>query len=294
VALQTAGSSAEQAFGGGALARWVLAKAGLEAAHYRVRPLSRRSAACLRALRVPSEEAARTLLERQPALLDTALDSLLLGVTEFFRDPPVFEVLRGRLPALAASTAGSRSLRIWSLSCSIGCELYSIGILLAEAGLLAGTDLLGTDCRKQPLVQAREGLYPQTLVAAIEPGLRARHFDAAGDCRRVREPLRSQVQWRQEDLFARDTAAEEWDMIFWRNTAIYLDPAAASSVWSRLARALRPGGLLVTGKAERPGPVGHLRRVAASVYIKAEADPDDCCRALEPAGRGATTMEPAE
>ena len=90
---------------------WVLGRAGLEAAAYRVQPLQRRLPACLRVLKVNSTHAARELLERRPPLIATVVNSLLIGVTEFFRGPDVFASLRGQvLPALADRPG---RLRIW-------------------------------------------------------------------------------------------------------------------------------------------------------------------------------------
>ncbi len=111
--------------------------------------------ACGRCKSARSEEG-RALLENRPDLLPAAVGSLLIGVTEFFRDPAVFEAVRARVvPELAARGRGP--LRIWSAGCSSGEELYSLAILLAEAGLLAGSFLLGTDCRIEAVRQARSG-----------------------------------------------------------------------------------------------------------------------------------------
>ena len=114
---------------------WVLGCAGLDAAAYRPQPLERRLPACLRALRVDSPHAARELLERKPHLLAKVVNSLLIGVTEFFREPSVFDLLAAQiLPTLAGRH--HRRPRIWSAACSTGAEVYSMAILLSTAGLL--------------------------------------------------------------------------------------------------------------------------------------------------------------
>ncbi len=73
---------------------WVLKRAGLDPAAYRTQSLHRRLPACLRAMKVCSTSAARELLERKPQLVPKAIGSLLIGVTEFFREPGVFDCLR--------------------------------------------------------------------------------------------------------------------------------------------------------------------------------------------------------
>ncbi len=144
---------------------WVMERAGLDAAAYRLQPLHRRLPSCLRAMKVRSTQAARDLLERKPQLVASAVSSLLIGVTEFFREPAVFDSLRTRiLPVLAG---GNRRLQIWSAACSSGAELFSMAILLSETGLLERSYLLGTDCRDDAIERARLGLYDGTALKHV-------------------------------------------------------------------------------------------------------------------------------
>src|SRR5688572_28677814 len=73
---------------------WLFARAGLEVGLYRTETLERRLPACLRALHVNTPVQARRLLEEKPELLSRAVGAMLVGVTSFFRDPPVFDYLQ--------------------------------------------------------------------------------------------------------------------------------------------------------------------------------------------------------
>ncbi len=242
---------------------WVLDRSGLDASVYRHRPLLRRLPSCLRTLQVRSVAEGRALLENRPDLLPAAVGSLLIGVTEFFRDPAVFEAVRARVvPELAACRRGP--LRIWSAGCSSGEELYSLAILLAEAGVLAGSFLLGTDCRIEAVRQASAGVYN---AAPSEPAVRQTYFEPAGESWRVSEALRRQARWEVADL-AEETARGPWDVILWRNLAIYLNPGPAEALWRRLTAALAPAGFLIVGKAERVPAGLDLVPVCRSVYRK--------------------------
>jgi hypothetical protein len=77
----------------GGLPAHILAQHGLDPARYRHRPLERRIGACLRALRVGSEVAAWERVEDDRAAQAIALNTLLIGVSSFFRDAAVFEVI---------------------------------------------------------------------------------------------------------------------------------------------------------------------------------------------------------
>jgi len=245
---------------------WLLNQAGLNAKHYRAQPLQRRLAACLRLLRVSTPEAARERLHRQPELLHAALGSVLLGVTEFFRDPAVFDTLRDLLSRRPEQPGG---LRVWSAACSDGSEVYSVAVLLAELGLLDGSELLGTDCRPEAICQARSARYCVAGLQNVPMPLQQQYFEAEGECFRVVDRLRSHVRFEVQDLF-RQIPPGPWDVILWRNAAIYLNPPAAHAVWRRLAEQLRPGGILIAGKADQPESGMSLTRIAANIYLRAE------------------------
>ena len=219
--------------------------------------------ACLRGLRVQSTLAARELLERQPRLVAEVISALLIGVTEFYREPGVFESLRKLvLPALAK---GTDRLRIWSAACSTGAELYSMAILLTEAGLLERSYLLGTDCRGDALDQASRGLYDATTLKRIPSATRQQHFEPVGQQWRLVTALRRLVHWKVANLLA-GVENGPWDIILWRNAAIYLKPYPAEKIWRRLLSVLAPDGVLVTGRAERPPADAGLMQVGRCVY----------------------------
>lgn len=246
----------------------VFARAGLLLPHYRLSPLARRLPACLRALKTHSLASARRQIDTDPHALDTAVDALVIGVTGFFRDTIVFDHLRRAvIPALLEM---NRPLRVWSAACSDGAELYSVGMLLRAHGAPIDT-LLGTDCRPNAIQKARTGRYTRQQVQHIVPALRKAYLHPRGGAFEVHPELRAMTDWEQADLLdgtpPHDHPPTGWDMILCRNMAIYVNDAAAAFLWSTLASALRPGGFLVVGKAERPRVIG-LRRVGPSIYRK--------------------------
>jgi len=246
-------------------ARWVLHRAGLDAASYRAESLRRRVPACLRALKLRTEREAQQRIARYPELLPDAVSSLLIGVTGFFRDPDVFDALRRCvLPALDRRRG---QVRAWSAACASGSELYSFAILLAEAGLLDRASLLGTDCRADVIEQARTASC--SIAVARETGDRffAKYFEPGW---RPIEQLRRRADWKVADVL-KVVEPGPWDIIFWRNTAIYLNPGPATLVYHRLVAELSPGGVLVLGKAERPPETLGVVPVYRCLYRKGGA-----------------------
>lgn len=243
----------------------LFAAAGLPVQAYRSSALNRRVPACLRFLRARDLNAAWRKLEAQPELIAPTVGVVLLGVTEFCRDRMVFDQLRQVANGPLADLR--RPLRVWSAACSDGHELYSVAILLNEAGLLVGSELLGTDCRSEAIRRAEAGEFTPEALGKLDDDWRCRHFVASGRGWRATEWLGRSIRWRQADLLRRAEAGP-WDMILWRNMAIYLDPAAASRVWAALTTELAPGGFLVTGKADHPPRFPGLRKVGPCIYRK--------------------------
>jgi chemotaxis methyl-accepting protein methylase len=246
----------------------VLGEAGIEPSCYRIEPLLRRVPACLRTLRAGSLEDAHRRVQSDRSLRAAALSSLVNGVTEFFRDPAVFEFLDQHTLRDAARRA--RPVGVLSAGCSDGAELYSVAMLLAEHGLLADSELCGIDCRREAVAAARAGRYDEVRMSGLDAARRARFFQRRRAVFQVCDELRRAARWQTGDVVRpaglASGPAGGWDVILCRNLAIYLEPAAAASMWCALANRLRPGGVLVVGKAERPAPIAGLCRLAPCIF----------------------------
>jgi chemotaxis methyl-accepting protein methylase len=241
---------------------WLFARTGLAAKAYRAETLERRLPACLRALRAESIAQAREIIIAQPDLAQTAVSALLVGVTSFFRDPIVFEQLRYQ--ALAELAAGRNGLYVWSAGCSEGAELRSLAILLDELNLLGRSYLLGTDCRPEAITAARAGVYHTASLSAVSARRRERYFVQHAEKFRFHLP-QATLRWRVASILDGPQPGF-WDVILFRNTAMYLQPDVNQRLWPQLEEALRPGGLLILGKAERPVGAQRLTPIGPSIY----------------------------
>lgn len=244
-------------------ATWLLARVGLDAHSYRHETLQRRLPACLRSLRARSCQHAREILEQRPASIHTALSAMLVGVTSFFRDSAVFEQLGQDVRQTIQER--NQGIYAWSIGCSDGAELYSLGMIVANEGRLADSYLLGTDCRGDAIERARTGVYDAALTQHVPANLKTQYLERNGSCFVVTPSLRQAVRWRVSSIL-NEFESGLWDVIFFRNTALYLHPDAVFSLWPKLEAALRPGGLLVLGRAERPSGVQRLRAIGPCLY----------------------------
>jgi chemotaxis methyl-accepting protein methylase len=244
---------------------WLFERFGLDAAAYDPRSLRRRLPACLRALAVETPAAGRARLEDDPTRLPAALRAMLVGVSGFFRDKTVFRGLGEQvLPALGAPRSG---LRVCALGASEGQELYSVAMLLADAGRLDGSDLLGVDVRPDAIAFASAGSYSTEQLAGLSPEILDRHFvpTATGAC--LRSAVRARTRWLAGTIFAPPEDGP-WDLVLFRNVGIYLSVAAHGRAWAAIRERLAPGGVVVTGTAERPPASTGLKPVAPCAYAE--------------------------
>lgn len=253
------------------LAAWLLDRVGLDASHYRGAPMRRRVAACLRVMRARDGAEAQRRLANRPDLLSAAVNTMLIGVTSLFRDAGIFQALASSvLPRLIEQRA---QLRVWSAGCSDGAELYSVAVLLDEKRRLDGADLLGTDCRSSAIIRAGAGVFLRESVDGasdwpVSAQTRQALFERVpgnGKCRLVGR-VRERTRWMVHDLIADPAPAGTWDLVLCRNVTIYFKPAVAGRVWRKLCAALRPGGVLMVGKAERPDRGLPLRRIGPCLF----------------------------
>ena len=113
-------------------------------------------------------------LQAAPAEVEALFRDMLIGVTNFFRDPEAFKELEeAALPRLFAGKPAGGILRVWAPGCSTGEEAYSLAILLVERleALKKSytVQLFATDIDSQAIATARIGLYPVSIAADISP-----------------------------------------------------------------------------------------------------------------------------
>jgi chemotaxis methyl-accepting protein methylase len=245
--------------------KWLLERAGIRADAYREQTLSRRLAATLRAVRATSSAQGRTMIEPSDALLQCAISALLIGVSGFFRDQQVFDMLRDQVIPGIARDAGAT---IWSVGCSDGSEAYSVAMLLAEMRLLHRCSILGTDCRLQAIQAATGARYHAAATERqVPPRMLGRWFtrDRQSGHYVIDPLLRASVKFRCADVLTVQEPGK-WDLILCRNMAMYMRKESVSRLWHMLETSLRPGGFLVLGRAERPDGASALSAVANCIY----------------------------
>ena len=213
-------------------------------------------------------------LQHTPAEVDALFHDLLIGVTNFFRDPEAFAVLEAQvIPKLFASKSPGAVVRAWSAGCSTGEEAYSLAILLQERldilKLNFKVQVFATDLDDRAIATARAGVYPASIADDISPARLARFFTAEpdGSAYRVHKGIRDMLVFSEHDLI-KDPPFSKLDLISCRNLLIYMGAELQKKVMALFHYALLPGGILFLGSSET---VGELADVFAVVDRKTKA-----------------------
>jgi two-component system CheB/CheR fusion protein len=200
---------------------------------------------------------------------------VLLSVTEFFRDPALFDTLASHtLPELFGRLDKDR-FRAWSIGCSTGEEAYSLAILCFEAAERRqpqpAVRVFASDLSDDMLGQARDGLYPSEVSTVIHPARLERFFVAEAGHYRVRTELRNAVVFAAHDLF-KDPPYAHLDLVLCRNRLAEFEPEVQRAVINLFHYALRPGGVLVVGERDVVDDAELFERVAVDQHIYRRVD----------------------
>lgn len=239
---------------------------GVDFSAYKANTVLRRIERRLRLSRSEDLTAYLRQLKERPDELNSLYQDLLIGVTQFFRDPEVFDRLESDiLDELLRDRGPEEELRLWVAGCATGEEVYSLAMLVHERleamAAPPPARLFATDVHRVSLEKAGAGLYPAEALQPLSEARQARYFVDRGGCYQIDAALRQMVVFAVHDV-TRDAPFTRMDLISCRNLLIYLQPQAQQKVLSLLHFGLRRGGFLLLGPSEN---LGELSREFATV-----------------------------
>ncbi|MGE4073016.1 MAG: chemotaxis protein CheB [Lysobacterales bacterium] len=238
------------------------AQTGHDFSKYKPSTINRRVERRMAVHQIDSLDSYIRFLQQTPTEVVALFHDLLIGVTNFFRDPEAFKVLEETIiPTLFADKTAGSTVRVWCAGCSTGEEAYSIAILLQERmeSLKQNftVQLFATDIDSRAIATARSGLYPANIAADITPDRLARFFsaEANGSSYRVHKSLRDMLVFSEQNVI-KDPPFSRLDLISCRNLLIYLNLELQKKLIPLFHYAIRPGGLLFLGTSEGVGEFG--------------------------------------
>jgi chemotaxis protein methyltransferase CheR len=177
-----------------------------------------------------------------------------IHVTEMFRNPHFFKYIRETvIPDLEKKDF----IRIWVAGCSTGEEVYSLAILLYEAGLYDRCRIYATDIDETIILQAKSGLIPiykvddytTNYVSAGGNETFMDYFSFRDKSPYLRTDLLKNIVFAHHNLVS-DRSFNEFHLIFCRNVLIYFNQILRNHVHTLLFNSLALNGYLALGDKE--------------------------------------------
>lgn len=209
-------------------------------------------------------------------LLDRLIDEVTIKQTYFFREAYELGAVDWSV-LFGEARARGEAVRVWVPGCASGEDAYTLAMLAIEGSDANETPvtILGTDVASTAIASALAGAYSARSVRKVPSALRERYFEASGMKHLLLEPVKSMVAFRRHNLVTDPfppPGEAPFDVIACRNVLIYFDNETVQRVVASLERALRPGGELIFGAADRltgttarlagaPVKVGYDRRL---------------------------------
>lgn len=211
-------------------------------------------------------------LRENPQELDLLFKELLIGVTNFFRDPVLWDLLRDKaFPTLFAQYPKGGALRAWVPACSSGEEAYSLAIVFREAlekhkpeGRFS-LQIYATDIDADAIDKARRGLYPSNIAADVTSERLTRFFVSDEEGWRIGKDIRDMVVFAPQNIIT-DPPFTKLDLLSCRNLLIYFGQNLQKKLLPLFHYALNRDGLLILGNAET---VGHFTELFEAIDGKA-------------------------
>ena len=232
------------------------AKTGHDFSKYKAKTVTRRIQRRMQVLQAETVPDYIKLLQEKATEPELLFQDLLIGVTEFFRDPEAFQGLAAAIEAMVEKGGEDPSLRVWTPACSTGEEVYSLAIMIRELldarGSKIAVQIFGSDIDGRAIEAARTGRFERILGLSPER-LKKWFYKSDGGFYPVRE-IRSMCVFSVHNV-AKDPPFSKLDLVTCRNLLIYMDADLQDRVLRTFHYALRPGGLLFLGLSE--GVSGH-------------------------------------
>jgi two-component system, chemotaxis family, CheB/CheR fusion protein len=230
---------------------------GIDFSLYKMTTVGRRIQRRVEMLRLPGLPEYVAQLEEDPDELNRLYHDLLIGVTQFFRDPEAFEALEHQvIPPLLDSIKPEDEVRVWIAGCATGEEAYSLAMLFLDAfkarHRTVRLKILATDVHQRSLDYAGAGIYGEEQLSNVTPDRLERYFIKRSSGYQVVPELRQVIVFARHNV-TKDAPFTKMHFISCRNLLIYFQPQAQRTVLSLFHFGLCSNGTLFLGASESTG-----------------------------------------
>ncbi|WML35516.1 protein-glutamate O-methyltransferase CheR [Clostridium sp. OS1-26] len=227
--------------------QWVLKEFNINLSAYKSNQLHRRINSLMSRVGVRTVDEYIVLLKKDPVQRQKFLDFITINVSEFFRNPEIFEELKNKLKGELLKS--SNSLKIWSAACSIGAEPYSIAMYLDDLSPNVRHKIIATDIDSTIIEKAKKGEYVASEIKNVKKDYINKYFTITDDKYSISPKIKSMVTFKKHDLIL-ESYEKDFDLIVCRNVVIYFNQDVKDVIYKKFSQSLKKGGLLFVGATE--------------------------------------------
>ncbi len=203
-------------------------------------------------------------LKKNPIEIEILFKELLIGVTNFFRDPAVWDKMKETvLPDILTKLEPGSILRAWVPGCSTGEEAYSLAIVFKEALEKVNPhggfslQIFATDLDNEAIEIARKGIFPSNIDENVSPERLKRFFLKTDEGYFINTEIREKIVFAHHNIIMHPPFTKI-DILSCRNLLIYMEPELQRKMISLFYYSLNPEGILLLGSSETLGTQSHL------------------------------------
>ena len=196
-------------------------------------------------------------LYEAPDEVRTLSKEVLIGVTNFFRDPDFFQQLKDKaIQNILLHSKNDEPIRVWVAGCSTGEEAYSIAILFCEVmetlKIKRSVKIFATDLDVEAVSVAGKGVYSENIIDSVSPARLSHYFVRQNNTYTISRDIRKMIVFSPHNVF-QDPPFGKLDLISCRNMLIYFQPVLQNDLFAIFHSSLKEGGYLFLGKSEAIG-----------------------------------------
>ena len=227
--------------------KWVHRELGINLSAYKPAQLNRRINSLMTRVGINSLDEYTRTIKQSEEQRQKFLDFITINVTEFFRNPELYLELEKKIKS--ELLPNNQNLKIWSAACSIGCEPYTLGIILDKIAPIGRHNIIATDIDNTILTKAKSGEYTKNEMKAVSDADLIKYFEVVDDKYYIDSKIKNKVTFKKHDLIL-DRYDKDFDLIVCRNVVIYFNNDTKQEIYKKFSQSLKKGGLLFVGATE--------------------------------------------
>ncbi|MDP4176935.1 MAG: protein-glutamate O-methyltransferase CheR [Bacillota bacterium] len=227
--------------------KWVYHEYNINLSAYKSNQLHRRIQSLMSRVGAGSVDEYIQMLKKSPEQKQKFLDFITINVSEFFRNPELFDELKNEIQFDLLPK--NNNLNIWSAACSIGAEPYSLAMMINSINSGGNHSILATDIDNTILEKAKKAEYIYSEIKNVRAEYLNKYFVKNDDKYFVIDKIKNMVTFKKHDLIL-DSYQSNFDLIVCRNVVIYFNQDIKEKIYQKFSNSLKKGGLLFVGATE--------------------------------------------